>query len=58
MMAVDLTDRGYPVYLYGYRQFEQSLKPPLTKGANEELGTGPLNRNQILTNYNILAKRR
>ncbi len=42
LMAVDLTDRGYAVHLYGHRQCEQSLKPPPTKGANEEFGTGLL----------------
>ncbi|MBW1713491.1 MAG: NAD/NADP octopine/nopaline dehydrogenase family protein [Deltaproteobacteria bacterium] len=42
MMAVDLTDRGYPVHMGEHPRLEESFKPTLTKGAIEAVGIGPV----------------
>ncbi len=42
MMAVDLTDRGFPVHLYEHPSFEEQFRPTLTKGAIEAVGIGPV----------------
>lgn len=41
MMAVDLTDRGYPVHFYEHPSFEETFRATLAEGAVEAGGIGP-----------------